>query len=72
MLQHIQFYSIGPRTPVKAGSELFTFYGYKKGDFPNDFPWYFELQEPTNAIKTFFDQTDGDKIKSQSDKRFKH
>jgi hypothetical protein len=29
-------------TPIKAGSEIFTHYGYQRGPFPIDFPWYFE------------------------------
>ena len=29
---------------MKAGEELFTFYGYGKNDFPADFPWYFEAK----------------------------
>jgi hypothetical protein len=30
---------------VKAGEELFTFYGYKHGfPMPSDFPWYWELK----------------------------
>ena len=29
---------------VNAGEELFTFYGYKKNEIPNDFPWYWELK----------------------------
>ena len=30
--------------PIKAGEELFTYYGYGETDPPNDFPWYFELK----------------------------
>ena len=31
--------------PVKAGEELFTYYGYGSGfDIPADFPWYWELK----------------------------
>ena len=29
---------------LRAGDELFTFYGYKPGDFPEDFPWYWETK----------------------------
>ena len=29
---------------MKAGEELFTFYGYGQNDFPADFPWYFEAK----------------------------
>ena len=30
---------------VKAGEELFTFYGYGPGHpIPGDFPWYWELK----------------------------
>ncbi len=36
--------SVATRIPIKAGQEVFTFYGYNKSDltFPEDFPWYFE------------------------------
>ena len=34
--------SVISRTPIKSGSEIFTFYGYRKGPFPLDFPWYFK------------------------------
>jgi hypothetical protein len=30
---------------IRAGSELYGFYGYKRSGFPDDFPWYFELME---------------------------
>ena len=31
--------------PVKAGEELFTYYGYGYGyPIPSDFPWYWELK----------------------------
>lgn len=29
---------------LKAGDELFTYYGYKTAVFPGDFPWYFEAK----------------------------
>ena len=30
---------------MKAGEELFTYYGYsKKGEFPADYPWYHETE----------------------------
>ncbi len=34
--------SVMSLTPIKAGSEIFTFYGYRRDPFPLDFPWYFE------------------------------
>jgi hypothetical protein len=31
--------------PLKAGDELFTYYGYRAGaPFPSDFPWYWETK----------------------------
>ena len=33
------------RFSIKAGSEIFAHYGYKKAPFPIDFPWYFEELE---------------------------
>ena len=29
---------------IKAGEELFAYYGYQGPRFPHDFPWYFELK----------------------------
>ena len=29
---------------IKAGEELFTYYGYKPRKMPEDFPWYWELK----------------------------
>ena len=38
---------IGIRTTklIKAGEEIFTYYGYKKKDFPADVPWYHEAHQ---------------------------
>ena len=33
---------------LKAGEELYGYYGYKTRDFPNDFPWYWELKMKVN------------------------
>ena len=30
---------------IKEGEELFTYYGYKKQDFPADHEWYWELEK---------------------------
>ena len=33
-------------TDVKAGEELFTYYGYSSGlAIPVDFPWYWEMKK---------------------------
>ena len=41
---------------IKAGEEIYAYYGYKPGrEFPNDFPWYFELKakiEKEGRLKT--------------------
>lgn len=31
--------------PIKAGDEIFTYYGYTKHPFPLDFPWYWKQYE---------------------------
>jgi len=36
--------SVTPTRNIKAGEELFTYYGYGASEFPNDFPWYFETK----------------------------
>ena len=33
--------------PVKAGEELFTYYGYGRNAMPEDFPWYWDLKKRT-------------------------
>jgi len=34
--------SVWTTKELKAGDELFGYYGYKNSIFPSDFPWYFE------------------------------
>ena len=34
--------SLTPARDVKAGEELFAYYGYKSKEFPADFQWYWE------------------------------
>lgn len=36
--------SVRTYTDLKAGDEIFTYYGYKGATFPGDFPWYFEAK----------------------------
>ena len=36
---------------VKAGEELFTYYGYVKSNMPSDFPWYWELKRQVEKEK---------------------
>ena len=37
--------SVTPMSDIQADTELFTNYGYgTPGDFPSDFPWYFETK----------------------------
>ena len=31
--------------PIKAGEELYTYYGYGQAEPPNDFPCYFDLKK---------------------------
>lgn len=31
--------------PVKAGEELFTYYGYGRFPMPEDFPWYWDMKK---------------------------
>ena len=31
--------------PVKAGEELFTYYGYRRVAMPQDFPWYWDMKK---------------------------
>ena len=30
---------------LEAGDELFAYYAYTKNEFPDDFPWYWELKD---------------------------
>ena len=37
---------VSTTTNVKAGEEIFTYYGYpRKLPMPEDFPWYWELKK---------------------------
>jgi hypothetical protein len=36
--------SVTTEVPLKAGDELFTFYGYGPAAFPSDFLWYWETK----------------------------
>ena len=36
---------------IKAGEELFTYYGYKPGRLPSDFPWYWELKRKVEQVE---------------------
>ena len=40
--------SVTPNRDIKAGEEIFTFYGYKGSDFPEDFLWYWEAKRLIN------------------------
>ena len=47
---------------IKAGEELFTYYGYKPRKMPEDFPWYWELkrkeeeEEELQAEKSYIEE----------------
>jgi hypothetical protein len=36
--------------PLKAGEELFGYYGYEVSDFPYDFPWYFDEKRKIDKL----------------------
>ena len=36
--------SVTTNRSIKAGEELYTYYGYRRSRFPADFPWYWELK----------------------------
>ena len=36
--------SLTPTRDIKAGEELFAYYGYASKEFPSDFPWYYEAK----------------------------
>ena len=36
---------------IKAGEELFGYYGYKFAAFPDDFPWYHDLKAKVDKEK---------------------
>ena len=39
--------SVTTKLDIKAGQELFTYYGYGVGTLPSDFPWYWDLKMKT-------------------------
>ena len=36
---------------ITAGEELYGYYGYKAGMFPDDFPWYWEQKMKLDKVK---------------------
>ena len=67
--------SVTAMRDLKAGEELFTFYGYGKNDFPADFPWYFEaklaLEREERLIKETKAKEENNKSKKKSKKKHK-
>ena len=50
--------SVTPFKDLKAGEELFTNYGYDRngeqpGDFPHDYPWYWESRQKYKRQERF-------------------
>ena len=43
--------SVTPKTDLTTGQELFTYYGYEKLPFPEDFPWYWETKDKVERKK---------------------
>ena len=43
-MKEVMGYSLWKTEKLKAGEELFTYYGYKQNTFPEDFPWYWETK----------------------------
>ena len=39
--------SVTTKHDIKAGQELFTYYGYGVSPMPSDFPWYWDLKMKT-------------------------
>lgn len=66
--------SVIPFKEIKAGEELFTFYGYTEGEFPIDFPWYFETKrkiEQEERLAGLEEKKKKQKKKSKADKKAK-
>ena len=42
--------SVSTKIDLKVGQELFTYYGYKKKSFPDDFPWYWEMKSKLESV----------------------
>ena len=56
--------SIGP---IKSGQEIFTYYGYPRGEPPNDYPWYFEILDQIVEDKKA--KIDPDRAKKQKKRK---
>ena len=42
--------SVTPLFDIKYGMELHTNYDYGQDDFPNDFPWYWEMKSNLESV----------------------
>ena len=56
--------SVTTKYDIKAGQELFTYYGYGVYPPPNDFPWYWELKMKIEKQE----RLDAQKMKAQQAK----
>ena len=45
---------------IKAGEELYGYYGYKPSEFPTDHPWYFELERQIEKERRIRSRKKGD------------
>ena len=66
--------TVTPTRDIKAGEELFTYYGYgrQKGgqDFPEDFPWYWEAKQSIEKEERLLQKKKGKK-KVEKNKKIK-
>ena len=52
--------------PIKAGEEIFTYYGYRKDLAPpNDFPWYWDLLKKTEEEEELLKEKEEERLSSQ-------
>ena len=67
--------TVTPLRDLKAGEELFTFYGYgwPEGgpDFPEDFPWYWEAKNSIDRAERLLQNKKGKKKVEKKKKRKK-
>ena len=54
---------------ILAGEEIFTFYGYGKNDFPEDFEWYWEAKQSIERKERLLLETKGKKTKVKKKKK---
>ena len=63
--------SVTAMRDLKAGEELFTYYGYGKNDFPSDFLWYHEAKLAIDREERMEKEKEKSELKTKTKKKSK-